>query len=114
MTDSSTSCDCGGGCSSAATDAEAVPSSVVDTSTPERVEFRVEDMDCASCLDTIRRGMVKRPGIVGVEGSPVSRRLEVDYDPQMVDSETIRRDIGDLGYTVLVPSSRAEGAIRVW
>ena len=87
---------------------------MTDPSPIERVEFRVEDMDCASCLDTIRRGMVKRPGIVGVEGSPVSRRLEVDYDPRVVDSETIRRDIGDLGYSVLVPSTGREGGIRVW
>ena len=56
-----------------------------------RVEFRVEDMDCASCLDTIRRGMERRDGIAGVEGSPISRRLEIDYDPRAVDTETIRR-----------------------
>jgi Cd2+/Zn2+-exporting ATPase len=80
----------------------------------ERVEFRVEDMDCASCLDTIRRGMVKHAGVVAVEGSPVSRRLEVDYDPDVIDSESIRRDIGDLGYTVLVPGAGEESGIRVW
>ena len=114
MTDPSTSCDCGGSCLSTSTDSEVDPSSIDDALAIERVEFRVEDMDCASCLDTIRRGMVKRPGIVGVEGSPVSRRLEVDYDPRVVDSESIRRDIGDLGYSVLVPSSGREGGIRVW
>ena len=78
------------------------------------VEFRVEDMDCASCLDTIRRALVKRAGIALVEGSPVSRRLEVDYDPRMLDAETIRREIGDLGYRVIVPSDRREETIRAW
>ena len=71
-------------------------------------------MDCASCLDTIRRGMVRRPGIIAVEGSPVTRRLEVDYEPEVVDAETIRRDIGDLGYTVLLPTVGGAEEIRVW
>jgi Cd2+/Zn2+-exporting ATPase len=79
-----------------------------------RVEFRVEDMDCASCLDTIRRGMEKRDGIARVEGSPISRRLEIDYDPREVDPETIRREISDLGYRVLVPSEGGESKIGVW
>ena len=114
MTDPSTSCECDGGCASEPIDPEATLSTDVRAARLERVEFRVEDMDCASCLDTIRRGMVKRPGIVGVEGSPVSRRLEVEYDPQVLDAETIRRDIGDLGYTVLVPTGVGEGGIRVW
>jgi Cd2+/Zn2+-exporting ATPase len=79
-----------------------------------RAEFRVEDMDCASCLDTIRRGMLKRPGIARVEGSPVSRKLEVDYRPDEVDAETIRRDIGDLGYRILTPSDEGPPEIHVW
>jgi Cd2+/Zn2+-exporting ATPase len=78
------------------------------------VEFRVEDMDCASCLDTIRRGLEKRPGIAGVEGSPISRRLEVDYDPRAVDTEAIRREISDLGYRVLVPAEGGGSEIGVW
>ena len=78
------------------------------------VEFRVEDMDCASCLDTIRRGLEKRSGISRVDGSPVSRRLEVAYDPRELDPETIRREVSDLGYRVLVPSESDELAIRVW
>ncbi|MCL7971361.1 MAG: cadmium-translocating P-type ATPase [marine benthic group bacterium] len=79
-----------------------------------RVEFRVEDMDCASCLDTIRRSLEKRPGIEGVQGSPVARRLEIDYDPGVVDPERLRREIGDLGYRVLLPSAAGELGIRAW
>ncbi|MDP2470620.1 MAG: cation-translocating P-type ATPase [Candidatus Palauibacterales bacterium] len=78
------------------------------------VEFRVDDMDCASCLDTIRRGLSKRPGVETVEGSPVSRRLEVSFDPEVVDEETIRREVGDLGYTVLIPAAEPGQGIGVW
>jgi Cd2+/Zn2+-exporting ATPase len=113
MTDPTCSNDCDNG---------AAPSFVTDAadvgdggeSFLARVEFRVEDMDCASCLDTIRRGMEKRDGIAGVQGSPISRRLEIDYDPRAVDTETIRREISDLGYRVLVPSEGGESQIGVW
>lgn len=78
------------------------------------MEFRVENMDCASCLDTIRRGIGKRPGILQVEGSPVTRRLEVDFDPEQLSAESIRLEIGDLGYQALVPTSGVAGRIGVW
>lgn len=114
MTDSTTVCDCG----SSDASGSAAPGVAGPGSSPDhgltRVEYRVEDMDCASCLDTIRRGLEKRPGIASVEGSPVSRRLEVDYDPEVVDAEAIQREISDLGYRVVRPSDTGEAVIRVW
>ncbi len=78
------------------------------------VGFRVDDMDCASCLDTIRRGLVKLDGVVDVSGSPVSRHLEVDYEPVRIDAETIRRAVGDMGYRALTPLGGDEPRVRVW
>ena len=90
------------------------PDVLTDVRPVAQVEFRVEDMDCASCLDTIRRSLEKRTGIVGVEGSPISRRLAIDYDPATVDAEDIRREVSDLGYRVLTPSTAAESSIQIW
>jgi len=90
------------------------PARLTDVGPVTRVEFRVEDMDCASCLDTIRRSLEKRPGVVAVEGSPISRRLEIDYDPATVDAEAIRREVSDLGYRVLAPSTSGESSIKIW
>jgi len=90
------------------------PARLTDVGPVTRVEFRVEDMDCASCLDTIRRSLERRPGVVAVEGSPISRRLEIDYDPATVDAEEIRREVSDLGYRVLAPSNSGESSIKIW
>jgi Cd2+/Zn2+-exporting ATPase len=114
MTDPPTSCACDGDGDGDCTIPGSPKLSEGADGPVVRVEFRVEDMDCSSCLDTIRRALEKRTGIAVVEGSPVSRRLEVDYDPRLLDAETIRREIGDLGYRVLVPSGRGETAIRAW
>jgi len=66
-----------------------------------RAEFRIEDMDCASCLATIRGALADRPGVVSAEGSPVSRRLVVSFDGTLIDPEAVRRAISDLGYRAL-------------
>lgn len=68
---------------------------------PARAEFRIEDMDCASCLATIRGALAGRPGVLATEGSPVSRRLVVSYDGSRTDAETVRRAISELGYRAL-------------
>ena len=49
-----------------------------------------------------------------MEGSPISRRLEIDYDPATVDAEAIRREVSDLGYRVLAPSTSGESSIKIW
>ena len=61
------------------------------------VEFRIEDMDCASCMATIRAGLSRQPGFVEMTGSPVSRSLTIAYDEHLTDTEALRRVIGDLG-----------------
>lgn len=114
MAEPSGPCACDSDCPSDPAISDSLPAPMSATLPLGHVEFRVEDMDCASCLDTIRRSLERRPGIVAVEGSPVSRRLEIDYDPQTVDTETIRREISDLGYRVLVSSGDGGIEIRVW
>ncbi len=78
------------------------------------VVFRIDDMDCASCLETIRRRLLSRDGVHLVEGSPVARTLEVEFDPDLMDGESIRRDIGDLGYKALLDGARGESPVDVW
>ncbi|MDT8435110.1 MAG: cation transporter, partial [Gemmatimonadota bacterium] len=96
----------------------------VPGTTSATAEFRIEDMDCASCLATIRGGLASRPGVHGAEGSPVARRLAVDYDPVRTDPEALRRAISDLGYRALhlaeadtsppVSTWRSRRALRTW
>ena len=78
------------------------------------VEFRVEDMDCASCMATIRSGLEREPGFESLEGSPVSRRLEVRFDRSRTDAESLRRVIGDLGYRALPATPVDDSPIVIW
>ena len=80
----------------------------------QRFDLRVEDMDCASCLDTIRRRLRRIAGVADVEGSPVGRRITVDYDPSLVRPEDIRREVSDLGYRALFPEATARLPTRTW
>lgn len=78
------------------------------------VEFRVEDMDCASCMATIRSGLEREPGFESLEGSPVSRRLEVRFDQTRTDAESLRKVIGDLGYRALPSATLDAQPIAIW
>ncbi len=77
------------------------------------VEFRVEDMDCASCMATIRKGLSGEPGVVEMTGSPVSRTLTVTYDTRTT-AEHLRRAIGDLGYRAQLAADQTPEELTVW
>jgi Cd2+/Zn2+-exporting ATPase len=110
---------CGCGCRSDG-DAEgpgARPSGALrpDGDDARQVEFRIEDMDCASCLATIRGALTDRPGVLASEGSPISRRLLVTYDGSLTDPETVRRSISDLGYRALHADETSEApGVGAW
>ena len=78
------------------------------------VEFRIEDMDCASCMATIRAGLNGQPGFVGMAGSPVSRSLTLEYDEHLTDPEALRRVIGDLGYRAHVADADSPASVEIW
>ena len=81
---------------------------------PGTVEFRVEDMDCASCMATIKSALEREAGFEGLDGSPVSRRLEVRFDGDKTDAESLRRAIGDLGYRALRIDDASIEPVRIW
>lgn len=82
--------------------------------TVARAAYRVEDMDCAGCLDTIRRALGEMDGVLEIEGSPVSRRLDVRFDSTRTDAEAIRHEVGELGYRALDHRGGEEPPVRVW
>jgi Cd2+/Zn2+-exporting ATPase len=78
------------------------------------VEFRIEDMDCASCMATIRAGLNRQPGFIELTGSPVSRSLTVTYDENLTDAEALRRSIGDLGYRAHAVVADSTERVQIW
>jgi Cd2+/Zn2+-exporting ATPase len=65
-------------------------------------------------MATIRTALERQSGFEALEGSPVSRRLEVQYDERKTDAETLRRAIGDLGYRALTVDDATVEPVRIW
>jgi Cd2+/Zn2+-exporting ATPase len=77
-------------------------SEVMDTT---RTELRIEGMDCTGCLRTIEGRVGALDGVVTCAGSPATRILAVEYDPDRIEARAIRQEIQLLGYTALAPDS---------
>ena len=82
----------------------------------KRFRFHVPDMDCPSCLQTIRKGLAPLDGVSNVEGSPVSRTLTVDVEPEGTGEAEVRERVRRLGYTPkpLGEEDRGHPAPRTW
>lgn len=109
---SSDGCGCGSACATGSHTASVRHGgSGIDRAT---VEFRIDDMDCASCMATIRSGLSGQPGFVDLAGSPVARRLTVEYDEARTDPESLRRVIGSLGYRAHIADDTVQERVRIW
>jgi Cd2+/Zn2+-exporting ATPase len=53
------------------------PTSQTDASTTEALTWRVQGMDCASCVAKVRTAVERLPGILGVEVNLMAERLTV-------------------------------------
>jgi Cd2+/Zn2+-exporting ATPase len=105
-------CACGGECTTGS-DSDRVPLGAADID-HATVEFRIEDMDCASCMATIRSGLNRQPGFVDMTGSPVSRRVTVAFNARLTDAESLRRAITDLGYRAHPADGVVPENVRIW
>ncbi|MEZ4417790.1 MAG: cation-translocating P-type ATPase [Gemmatimonadota bacterium] len=64
----------------------------------EPVRFRIQDMDCPSCVAKIESHLCKLEGVVSVQGDVVARSLVVELDAERTDRERVADEIGKLGY----------------
>lgn len=65
----------------------------------ETTQFRVLDFDCPTCASTVERALGKRTGVEHVEVHYATGRVEIEYDPGVVDPGDFERTIKDQGYT---------------
>ncbi len=83
----------------------------------ERVrQYRVPEMDCASCASKVTSSVERLDGIVSVDAQPATGRLVVTTRADAVDDGSIRRRIEAAGYAVTpTEGQRALGSPReVW
>jgi len=65
----------------------------------ERQEWRVEGMDCASCVEKISRAIGQMPGVAEVTVNLMAERMSLLLMPEKTTAEDIRRRMESLGYT---------------
>jgi Cd2+/Zn2+-exporting ATPase len=80
----------------------------VREATSDRLSITVPDMDCPSCLATISDRLCRVPGVVGVEGSPIRRELEISFDPGLTAPSELQAQVERLGYRSERRATRGE------
>jgi len=63
-----------------------------------RVIVSVTGMNCATCALAIEKQVKKVKGVKDVKTAMMLNKVFIDYDPNFVDSTTIRKAIDKTGY----------------
>jgi Zn2+/Cd2+-exporting ATPase len=81
--------------------------------THSHTTFKVEGMDCASCVKSVEGVVCRLPGVTHYKLNYMAERLEVAYNPKEVTHQDFAKKIEPLGYKVRVVSKESPGAARV-
>jgi copper chaperone len=63
--------------------------------------FKVDDIHCASCENTIRTALSRLPGVAVVVPSAERNDVKVSFDDTTVAEEQLRAVLGDVGFEPL-------------
>ena len=63
-----------------------------------RVVVSVTRMSCATCAFAIEKQIKKLKGVNDVKAAIMLNKVFIDYDPRLVDSATIKKEIDKTGY----------------
>ena len=72
----------------------------MDQATTERVELRVQNLDCEHDAAAIQRGLQGFPGLVELKLYPRSAKVRLAFDPVTTNVEAFRRKLDQLGFPV--------------
>ena len=65
----------------------------------KKLQAKVGGMDCGSCAKTVEVGLQQIAGVLEASVSFATERMQVSYDPQQVNEQTISDRVRTLGYT---------------
>lgn len=65
----------------------------------QSVSWRVEGMDCASCVAKVEKAVTRLPGVKDVSVNLIAERLTVRLEPGASSATTIEQSLAGLGYT---------------
>ncbi len=63
-----------------------------------RIVVSVQDINCATCALAIEKQVKRLKGVKDVRAAIMLNKVFIDYDPNLVDSEAIKRRIHKTGY----------------
>jgi copper chaperone CopZ len=67
----------------------------------ETVVLAVQGMDCAGCEEAIGRAVGRLPGVASCRASHAEGRVEVAFDPALVDRDALARAVEEAGFEVV-------------
>ncbi|NTU53386.1 MAG: heavy-metal-associated domain-containing protein [Chlorobiaceae bacterium] len=65
-----------------------------------RMEIQVSGMRCSGCEILVSEALEELDGVSKAKASYLNGVIEVEYDSSMVDSEALKKVIGEQGFTV--------------
>ncbi|MFT8797388.1 heavy-metal-associated domain-containing protein [Zymomonas mobilis] len=66
-----------------------------------RVIFQVEGMHCEKCVKTIEGHLGQLQGVSAATASLKNKAVTIDYNPNEVSEDVLRKEIDDLGYDIV-------------
>lgn len=77
-------------------------------------QFEIHGMTCASCVNSIEKAVSAQPGIISIKVSLLAERATVDYDPNVIQSETdIAHMIEDVGFEAKVVAQKQDDTLQL-
>ena len=66
-----------------------------------KIKFKIHDMHCVACAMNIDGGLEDLPGVKSASTSFAKAETEVEFDPELVNSEMLVEEIKKVGYTAI-------------
>jgi Cu+-exporting ATPase len=73
------------------------------------VRIPIKNMHCSSCVIRVELALRMTPGVVSARASLGSNAVDIEYQPEKVDFDAIRKAIASAGYRVAEPKIDATG-----
>ncbi len=74
-------------------------------------QFNITGMTCSACSSTIEKTMNKQEGVQEVSVHLLTNKMNIEYDPQMLNDNDIIKLVTDVGYGASLPTSKKETVI---
>ena len=75
----------------------------------EKNRFNVDGMTCASCQQAVNRSVAKVEGVEDVNVNLMTNSMDVSYNEELTNSDTIIKAVKDAGYDASLKEKESKG-----